>query len=580
MAKIIALKTTIFSALIFSITLLSPSLLRAQNIPAGEQPGAQAGRFQQDVEKAKQSLEKKRLKLPPVEIEKEKEEKPAAEGVSFILKEIRITGTTIFKPEDFRPIYEPYLNKTVSFKDLEVIMENIKAKYKEKGYLTTTAYIPEQEVKDGKIEIRVLEGRLGEVKVEENKWFAAAVVKRYIHAKKGAPLNILKLQKDLLRLNQNPDLEIKAILSKGQEVGTSDIIVKVADKFPYHVGASVDNLGTRLVGRYRTSISFRSTNLTGGNDSIFVNTLMSRSSAGDFVSYKMPLDTYGTDIGIDYTYFRMRLGKEYRSENISGDTQIYTPYISKEIYLSERLQANIKSGLEIKSVKNRTRGRITTNDQLRLPYLGFEFTGTDSLFSGGQTTFLPKFVFGTSDFLGASPRDHTLASRAATGGFFFKYEQVLQRIQKMPFDSYLSIRSQFQSTTHTLPSSEQLQLGGAYSVRGYPEGDYLADVGANLNLDWVFPMYLIPESWKLPHADTPLRHQIEPVVFVDLGGGRLLKPAAGERRDKVLLGVGGGLKVRFNKNLFLNLLWADHIGNQPTDSMGESHFHMTFQFEI
>ena len=66
------------------------------------------------------------------------------------MKDVEITNSTIFKPEDFRPIYQPFLDKKVTFKDLDLIVARIKSKYKEKGFLTSTAYFPEQDIKDGK----------------------------------------------------------------------------------------------------------------------------------------------------------------------------------------------------------------------------------------------------------------------------------------------------------------------------------------------------------------------------------------------------------------------------------------------
>ena len=197
----------------------------------------------------------------------------------------------------------------------------------------------------------------------------------------------------------------------------------------------------------------------------------------------------------------------------------------------------------------------------------------------GQSTFSPKFDFGTSGFLGASPYDHAKASRPGTGGFFFKYEQSLNRLQKMFLDSYMYIRSQFQIASQPLAPSEQLQLGGAESIRGYPEGDYLADTGAFVNFDWTFPMYIIPKSWKLPGQDTPLRYQIEPVFFVDVGGGTLNKTLPGERNSKFLAAVGGGLRVKF-KYFSLRLDWAGSIGDKPTSGSGPSTFYFTFQSEI
>ena len=141
------------------------------------------------------------------------------------------------------------------------------------------------------------------------------------------------------------------------------------------------------------------------------------------------------------------------------------------------------------------------------------------------------------------------------------------------------IRSQFQIASQPLAPSEQLQLGGAESIRGYPEGDYLADTGAFVNFDWTFPMYIIPKSWKLPGQDTPLRYQIEPVFFVDVGGGTLNKTLPGERNSKFLAAVGGGLRVKF-KYFSLRLDWAGNVGDKPTSGSGPSTFYFTFQSEI
>jgi hemolysin activation/secretion protein len=219
----------------------------------------------------------------------------------------------------------------------------------------------------------------------------------------------------------------------------------------------------------------------------------------------------------------------------------------------------------MKSIKKRAAGVQTADDQSRVPYASAEVTKTDSFLGGGQTTFSPKVSFGTADFLGASCRNHPSAGRQGTGGFFFKYEHNLNRIQKIPIlGSYLSIRSQIQAASHALASSEQLQLGGANSVRGYPEGDYLADDGGILNVDWVFP----------------LNKQAEFALFVDLGGGKLKKITPGDRRSKFLVGVGGGIRFHVERNFFLKLDWAAAVGDRPAGGGGPSSLDIALQFEI
>jgi hemolysin activation/secretion protein len=320
----------------------------------------------------------------------------------------------------------------------------------------------------------------------------------------------------------------------------------------------------------------RSSNLSGLGDNLFVSILYSGKSNGQTASYSLPLGTYGTKFNLDATYFKMKLGKEYKVNEITGDTQILSPYFSWELALTEDFEANANLGMDIKSIKKKTDQEVSSNDQLRIPFFGFDLSKTDP---AGRTDFSPRFNFGTSGFLGASHRNHDTSSRAGTGGSFFKYEHSLDRIQKMFQGSYISIHTQFLMGSHTLASSEQLQIGGADSVRGYPEGDYSADLGGYMNLDWTFPMYLIPKELTLIGQSVPLRYQIEPVIFVDLGGGKLKKTLSGEKEDKFLAGVGGGLRFNF-KSFMLRLDWAKHVGDKPVSGSGPSTFYFTFQSEI
>ena len=551
------------------------SLSFAQNIPAGQEPGAEAERFRKEAEQKKASLQKK-AKAPQVQVE-EKAAPLVPEGVSFVLKDIKITGTTLFKPEDFRSAYASYIGKTVTYKDLNDIADKIKSKYKEKGYLTTSAYMPEQEIKEGIVEIRVIEGKLGKVKIEGNKFSSASFLEKYIHTKKNEIINVIKLERDILRLNQSSDLTVKATLAQGEAPETSDLILSVTEKTPYHAAASFDNQGTRLTGKYRESGILWTSNLTGNLDSLFINTIYSGGSIGESDSYSLPIDTYGTKFGMDYTYFRTALGREFKSYKIIGETNIYSPHITVELALQEDFQAYANFGIDMKSTIKKVLDVKVSDDQMRDPYFGFDFTKTDD---SGQTSFSPKFVFGTANFLGSSTRGNPMAGRANSDGEFFIYQQSLNRLQRMIFDSYLSIRSQAQVASRTLPSSEQLQLGGFNSIRGYPEGDYLCDNGAYANFDWVMPMYIFPKDLKLPGADTPLRHQIEPVLFADIGGGGLQRTHTGELNRKFLAGLGGGVKLHFNNKISISLEWAKDVGDKPTQGSGPSTFYITCQGNI
>ena len=237
--------------LVLFAAFLTPKLTLAQ-VPPGSDIGAQGQRFSKESKETQKNLQQKEVTPPKIKVEEPKSQ-AIPEGVSFTLKEVTVTGSTIFKPEVFTPIYSPYLGKTVTYKDLEEIMTKIMAKYKALGYLTTTAYLPEQDITGGKVEIKIIEGKMGDLSVEGNKYFKTALIKDYIHVKKNELLNINTLQRDILRINKNPDLELGTVISAGKEPETSDITLKATESFPYHFGVGWDTLGTRLIGKDRKS---------------------------------------------------------------------------------------------------------------------------------------------------------------------------------------------------------------------------------------------------------------------------------------------------------------------------------------
>ena len=68
-------------------------------------------------------------------------------------------------------------------------------------------------------------------------------------------------------------------------------------------------------------------------------------------------------------------------------------------------------------------------------------------------------------------------------------------------------------------------------------------------------------------------------IFFDMGGGRINKVMPGERKEKFLMGIGGGLRFNFNRNLSLLAEWAQAIGDPPAQGQGPSSFHLSFRFE-
>jgi len=172
---------------------------------------------------------------------------------------------------------------------------------------------------------------------------------------------------------------------------------------------------------------------------------------------------------------------------------------------------------------------------------------------------------------------YPLASRGGEHSFV-KYTYSLTRLTALPWRMKAIWDVQGQFSPNKLLPQEQLFLGGANSIRGYPESDYGADQGFQSRFDYLIPVYGIPEKWRLPFDTLPMKDQLSLIAFCDVGYGRTHDPnaASGEPRSDFMLGVGGGFEVRFRKNFTGRLMWGVPLGDKPITEAGKSQLHFSF----
>ncbi len=87
------------------------------------------------------------LPLPSVPPEKEVEKQPGA--VQVFVRDVRVTGNTVFSETEIEEVTAPFKNRTLMTEDLERLRLALTLLYINKGYLTSGAIIPDQDVIDG-----------------------------------------------------------------------------------------------------------------------------------------------------------------------------------------------------------------------------------------------------------------------------------------------------------------------------------------------------------------------------------------------------------------------------------------------
>jgi hemolysin activation/secretion protein len=136
---------------------------------------------------------------PAPSIKRDEPARPAAQpsAARFVLKSIRIGGNTAFAQMDLLAVVQDCIGKEAGFVDLNEAAARISRYYRERGYLVARAYLPAQDIKDGVVEIAVIEGRFGKVELNNKSRVRDGVARSHTDALSGATVheaNLLRLQ--------------------------------------------------------------------------------------------------------------------------------------------------------------------------------------------------------------------------------------------------------------------------------------------------------------------------------------------------------------------------------------------------
>jgi hemolysin activation/secretion protein len=423
--------------------------------------------------------------LPPVPLAPKGEPFPA---VRVMVREIRITGSTVFSPNELANITAPYLNRELTSEDLESLRVALTLLYVNKGYVTSGAILPDQSVADGVVHYQIVEGGLTAVEVEGNRWLRSSYLQRRFNLDAGPPLNIDALQQRLQLLLEDPRIQrLNAELRPGVNRGEGILDVRVEERTPYKLSFEYNNYQSPSVGEHRGLITLTHQNLTGNGDVAMAQ--YGRSKGLDPLldfKYSLPLTAYDTTLSYEYRKNTLNVIEQpFQKLNINSKSNVYTFTLRQPVYrtlnreialelVGERLSNKTTLGAfpdqsEVLTPGSNSKGE-TAVTALR-PTLEFVHRTQNQVIAARS-----RFSFGV-DALGATiNRSRDLSGTRVPDGRFFAWLGQFQWVRRLGIlDSYLIFRSDLQLANNPLLTLEQIAIGGRYSVRGYRENTMLRD---------------------------------------------------------------------------------------------------------
>jgi hemolysin activation/secretion protein len=513
-----------------------------------------AGQVQRDVGGQPPSLPKADPVLP-----KAQEIRPQlrpANNFSMQLNGIRFSGNTQIMETDLQLLIVENLGKRVGFNELQSAADAVSNYYRGKGFFVARAYLPQQEIKDGIVEIAVLEGRVGAVAVKQEGSVrtAAALTQGYLEANVpvGSIVNEKSLERAALLANDLPGVDASISLDPGAQVGATNVTLTTNEGKFFNATIDLDNHGNRLTGDVRlgTTLNFNSPFQMGDHLSLrLMHT--NKDLALLRTAYQVPVGNQGLRVGASFSrvVFEVEPIAGLSPSGASNNISLFALYpLERQRDRSIFLSANYDN----KQMINRS-GVAVGERELDVLTLGASLQSRDTIGGGGANFANLSLAMGElniKDAIGIAGD----AAGVKAEGHFAKLGLQASRIQRLSsrFSFYAGLNAQYAGKN--LDSAEKFSLGGAQGVRGYAPGEATGDQG-----------YVTQFELR---ADLPVEGatQWQAFVFYDHGAmrqdhTRYAGSAIGSAFSYALDSAGLGLNISRAGSFQIRALWAKAVGS-------------------
>ncbi len=494
------------------------------------------------------------------------------DGVPFFVRRVLLSPSRILTEAMWRPWVEPFEGRQQTMRAMQALADRITVEYRKRGYLSSQAYIAPQDMADGVFTVTLLEGRIGRIMFEGNRRYATAVLRRYCVIREGDLFSYQKLQDTVYRLNAHPDRVVRAIIRRGEAPGRTDIIFKVEEKSLTAANLLADNRGSKPIGQNRAGLGVRQDNLFGQDDILRMGTMMGRSFGAGFIEYALPVAKINSVWKTGVSYARSAPQKQYKPYGVNSTTMDYWSRLETRFLTTESMALDWRAGVDFKESRTMVLSGTDSRERLRILRAGPTVTLRDEL---GVTVVDDQLSLGVRG-MGAALSDASSQRAGVTPGFFTS-DLSVERMQKMPLDTRLSLKGKAHVSPDKQPASEQMALGGADTVRGYPEGEYFADQGVLVNAEYLIPFFFLPDTWRMPWAKTRLRDSLDFAVFIDHGCGWLKAPVNGQASSACLSGTGVGVRARLASHVYFTTDLAYATGARSSFTAHRFRIHSGIQ---
>lgn len=556
-------------ALSLGFILLSGTAM-AQQVPSSAEVGRVNSSIPQQMAPSSISVPEDLSTTPDVKAPR------GAEKIKLVLKKVNVFGATKLTDGEIRGAYKNQLNKQITLVDVYAIANRITKIYRNHGYILSRAVVPQQQIKNGVVEIQVVEGFISGYSIQGDNFGARDQIEAFAQKmmSKGT-LTAKDLERYLLLMNDLPGMTVRSVLAPSKTVAGGADMVLVVEQKKYQGMASLDNFGNSYLGHERFTLGGQANSLFGSSDQIN-GTVLWAPDHNELQYYsagiRKNVGTEGTKIGMNASYTATdpslpnALGGnlEPEGESMSLSFNAVHPFIRSR-------DLNVNGGLTFDVTRNKTDyapglSTIETKDDQRIVRANGQVTYLDG-YAGYNA--MNAMVSKGLEILGSSEKGDSNLTRSNGDPAFTKFNLDASRLQRLygPFTGLVAMSGQY--SLDSLLASEQFGLGGSEFGRGYDASEVIGDHGLAGKLELAYN-----GTVQKKYLDT---YQV--YTFYDLGAVWTRSPLAGQPDRESVSSAGIGTRLSFTPNLRGDAFLAKPL-THDIPSRGDDNRDWRFKFAL
>ncbi len=478
----------------------------------------------------------------------------------------------------------------ITLEQLDAVALGITEFYRDpkRGFILSTAFVPAQDVVvddgvDTTIEIRVLEGRLGEVTVSNNEIFDDDTIRAAFNDEVGEAVTGDQVENALRRVNDLPGIRVRGSFSPGDKVGETSLNLGVLEERSWAASVLMDNHGADTTGENRIFASVEWLNIANKGHRVAIGALRSEgpdSTTYGLLEYELPVTKDGRGrVRASVSSNIFTVTRLAALPEITGETNSVSVLGSYQFLRGRTLNLNAQVGYVQKDVLFQVGDleTLSTDQKLETVSVAVDYT---QLWDKQLLLLTGRFGIDQGHIISGELRDQsTDFTKVLLNANLLKRFSINNWLTKnrSSFNLVAKINSQY--AVKFLSSVEQFSLGGPTAVRAFGVSDVSVDSGIYAGLELFFDLPLDPvKKFNLPLD--PLR----PFVFYDYAYGVAIGLAGGGNRDAEIKAYGFGLRINWPGRGIANLIFAKpqsaFYQNDFLDADGKSRIYFDVTFQI